>query len=88
MEKKVNKKIRVVVGMSGGVDSSVASALLKKQGYNVVGVFLKFWQPPATRIDTNVCTNKHECENTCCNQEALRQARKVASILAIPFCSR
>jgi len=72
-----SSKKRIVVGMSGGVDSSVAAALLKKQNYDVVGVFLKFWTDP-------LCTGKCR-ENTCCNQEALLQARKVASILDIPF---
>lgn len=70
-------KPKVVVGMSGGVDSSVAAALLKKQNYNVIGVFLKFWTDP-------FCSGKSK-ENTCCNQEALLQARKVALMLDIPF---
>jgi tRNA-specific 2-thiouridylase len=47
----MKKKIKIAVGMSGGVDSSVAAALLVEQGYEVMGVFLECWQEPGCRTD-------------------------------------
>jgi len=79
----MNKK-RVVVAMSGGVDSSVAAALLKKQGFDVVGMFLKFWQPPFC-ASSSKWGGREIAENICCNQEALSRARQVAAKLRIPF---
>ncbi len=61
--------------MSGGVDSSVAAALLKKDGYGVVGVFMKFWSSSANG----------KAENSCCSTESETRARKIAKILNIPF---
>ena len=63
--------------MSGGVDSSVAAAVLKNQGYDVVGVFMKFWTPPQER--------GKQLENKCCSAEAQADARKVAAKLNIPL---
>ncbi|MDQ0197184.1 tRNA 2-thiouridine(34) synthase MnmA [Neobacillus ginsengisoli] len=67
MERKDPKNTRVVVGMSGGVDSSVAALLLKQQGYDVIGIFMKNWD------DTNdfgVCTATEDYNDVIrvCNQ--------------------
>ena len=71
MEKK-NK--RVVVGMSGGVDSSVSALLLKKQGYDVIGVFMKNWDDTD---DSGVCTATDDYEDV----------KKVADQIGIPYYS-
>jgi tRNA-specific 2-thiouridylase len=60
--------------MSGGVDSSVAAALLKQQGYDVAGMMLRLWSEPG----------KQE-SNRCCTPDAMAQARRVAAKLDIPF---
>jgi tRNA-specific 2-thiouridylase len=65
---------KVVVAMSGGVDSSVAAALLKQQGYEVVGMMMRLWSEPGK-----------EESNRCCTPDAMAQARRVAAKLEIPF---
>ncbi|HSB00479.1 MAG TPA: tRNA 2-thiouridine(34) synthase MnmA [Anaerolineales bacterium] len=65
---------RVVVAMSGGVDSSVAAALLKEQGYEVIGMMLRLWSEPGK-----------EESNRCCTPDSMAQARRVAAKLDIPF---
>ncbi len=72
---KTTKK-RVIVGMSAGVDSSVAAAVLKEQGYDVIGVFLHFWKEPG---------QDELRENKCCSLESQEDARKVAQLLDIPL---
>jgi len=71
----VTGKKKVIVGLSGGVDSSVAAALLKQQGYDVIGVFMQFWYPSG--VDYG--------ENRCCSLESWHEAQAVARVLAIPI---
>lgn len=68
---------KVVVGMSGGVDSSVAAYLLKKQGYDVIGITMQIWQ------DEDVCNISEN--GGCCGLSAVEDARKVANALEIPY---
>jgi tRNA-specific 2-thiouridylase len=72
------EKTRVVAAMSGGVDSSVAAALLVQQGYEVIGLMMRLWGEPDTRIDGGLY-------NRCCSPDAMAQARRVAEMLDIPF---
>ena len=70
---------RVVVAMSGGVDSSVAAALLAEAGYDVVGVMMRLWAEPARAGVGDAPTNR------CCSLESVNDARAVADRLGIPF---
>lgn len=65
---------RAVVAMSGGVDSSVAAALLVEAGYDVTGIMLKLWREGGENNDSG-----------CCNVGAASDARRVADVLGIPF---
>jgi tRNA-specific 2-thiouridylase len=69
-----NARKRVLLGMSGGVDSSVAGYLLREQGYEVIGVTMKVWPQD--------CISR--AEDKCCGPQAIADARGVAHSLGIP----
>ena len=69
---KEPKDTKVVIGMSGGVDSSVAAHVLKEQGYQVIGVFMKNWDE---KDDEGVCTSADDYQDV----------RKVCQKLDIPY---
>jgi tRNA-specific 2-thiouridylase len=67
-------KKHVLVAMSGGVDSSVASSIMLEQGFTVTGIMLNLWSDPLCKT-----------QNSCCTPEAQRLARTTANQLGIPF---
>lgn len=72
-----SKKPRVLVAMSGGVDSSVAAALLVEQGYEVIGATMQVWDYSSCNLD--------EGNGTCCSSIDVDDARSVADRIGIPF---
>jgi tRNA-uridine 2-sulfurtransferase len=70
----LSDKPKAVVALSGGVDSSVAAALLVEQGYEVTGMMMRLWSEPG-----------NESTNRCCTPDAMSMARRVALRLGIPF---
>lgn len=73
---KAPAETTVVVAMSGGVDSSVAAALLVERGYNCIGIMMRLWSEVGVGEGS---TNK------CCSLESVHDARRVADALGIPF---
>ncbi len=73
---KDNSNTRVVVAMSGGVDSSVAAALLVQQGFDVIGMMMRLWSEE---------TVTGKVYNRCCTPDQMADARRIADKLDIPF---
>ena len=76
--KRLKKTKKVICALSGGIDSSVAAALLKRAGFEVIGVFMKFWTEPKKNDLIGAW-------NRCCSPEAEKRARRVAASLDISF---
>ena len=77
MEKK-----KVVIGMSGGVDSSVAAIMLQKQGYEVIGLFMRNWD---SSINNDYLGNPNLNNNICPQEEDYNDALAVCQKLGIPL---
>ncbi|MCG6145204.1 tRNA 2-thiouridine(34) synthase MnmA [Leptospira bandrabouensis] len=73
----MKEKEKIIVAMSGGVDSAVAAGLLMEAGYDVIGVNLRTWEYEAPACDTT--------KKSCCSPEDIRDARDVGLSLNIPF---
>src|SRR5216110_1122041 len=80
---------KVVLAMSGGVDSSVAAALLLRQGYEVLGVFMRLGSPngveAARQTECSTASEPRSHKQGCCSVLDAADARRVAAALGIPL---
>ncbi len=72
----------VVVGMSGGVDSSVAAYILKEQGYNVIGLFMRNWD---SSLNNDILGNPTLSANICTQESDYNDAKEVCELIGIPL---
>ena len=79
-EVKTKERVKVAVGLSGGVDSSVAAALLKKEGFDVIGITMEIFDGSVEIQESN----KHACYGPG-EQEDIEKAAAVCKKLGIPF---
>ena len=75
-------KKRVVLGLSGGVDSAVAAYLLKQQGYEVIGVFMRNWD---SQLNNDILGNPTNDNDICPQEQDYNDAKAVAKHLGIKF---
>ena len=71
---------RVVLGLSGGVDSAVAAYLLKKQGYEVIGVFMRNWD---SQLNNDILGNPTNDNDICPQEQDYEDAKKASEIIGI-----
>lgn len=84
---------KIVVAMSGGVDSSVAAALLKQQGYDIMGAFLRLGTPDGVQAEEEACKidlsapvgQPTSHKQGCCSVNDAADARRVSALLGVPF---
>lgn len=81
LTKTLGRKPRVLVAMSGGVDSSVAASILVEQGFDVIGCTMQVWDYTLNQS----CSTEQEGNGTCCSSTDVDDARAVADRLDIPF---
>ena len=78
----LNKKQKIILGMSGGVDSSVCAYLLKSQGYDVIGLFMQNWDP---YVNFDFLGQVSDDQKTCDAQKDFSDASAVAKKLNLPI---